>query len=236
MVWWGKGYIVVSALKPVVIMGGWGSAQIVTSVLEDINRVRPEWELLGYLNDFEDIGAQIGDYKVIGRTEQAKEYADKNVYLHYAMRNPKYAKERIARFREMAISDECFATFIHPTAHTAGGKGVGYGSLMAPFSMLSFGAQLGNHNHVYGAGFIGHDTIIEDYAWIANNAALGARCVIGEGSHMGTNCCTREDIKVGAYALVGIGSVVIKDVADGEVVAGNPAKRIGMIDAYSEKA
>lgn len=223
-----------SALKPVVIMGGLGSGQIVASVIEDINAREPAWELRGYLNDVEEIGARIGAYPVVGRTAEAPDFAAKGVMVHYAMRNAKFARPRIARFRDMGIPDEAFATFVHPSTQTSGAEGLGHGSLLCAQVNLSFGAVVANHNHLYGNAFVGHDSRLEDFSWIANNAAIGARCVIGEGAHLGTNCSLREDVSIGAYAIVGIGSVILKDVPENGIAVGNPAKIIGSVERYTD--
>ena len=37
----------------------------------------------------------------------------------------------------------------------------------------------------------------------------------------------RERCRIGRFAVVGAGAVVIKDVPDGAIVAGNPARVIG---------
>lgn len=223
-----------STKKPVLILGGWGSGQVVTSVIEDINRIEPAWEVRGFLNDFEEIGTNVGAYPVVGRTSEAPEYANRGVYLHYAMRNAKFAKSRIERFKSMNIPTEAFATFIHPNTQLSGNRGIGHGSLLCAQVNLSFGAKVGDHNHLYGSSFIGHDSEIEPYAWVANNSAVGARCLIKEGAHLGTNCSLREDVVIGAYAIVGIGAVVLKDVEDGAIVVGNPAIVKGNVSQYRD--
>ncbi len=223
-----------SASKPVLILGGLGSGQIVASVIEDINRVEPTWEVLGYLNDIEEVGAKIGNHPVLGVTSEAPDYAKKGVYLHYAMRNAKFARSRIRRFKDMNIPLEAFATFIHPHTQLSGNRGIGHGSLLCAQVNLSFGAEVGSHNHLYGNSFIGHDSEVESYAWVANNSAIGARCIIREGAHLGTNCSLREDVVIGAYAIVGIGAVVLNDVEDGAIVVGNPARTKGNVNQYKD--
>lgn len=52
--------------------------------------------------------------------------------------------------------------------------------------------------------------------------------VIKEGAKIGANVTILPGIVIGRGAVVGSGAVVTKDVADGEVVAGNPARRISV--------
>ena len=221
-----------STLKKLVIMGGSGGGQIAASVVEDINRLKPMWELVGFLNDAVEVGGKMGRYPVIGRTEEAPEYVRKGYYLHYALHNAKYGPLRIKRFRKMNIPLEALPSLIHPTAHISMAESIGHGVLMAPYVNLSFGAKIGNCCHLYGSSFIGHDSTVLDFCSVANNAAVGGGVVIGEGCHIGTNCSIRERVKIGKHAIIGMGAVVLKDVGDGEIAVGNPARIIGTVDRY----
>ncbi len=59
--------------------------------------------------------------------------------------------------------------------------------------------------------------------------ALGARIIIGTGAHVGLNSTVREDIKVGHYSIIGMSSVVVANVDEFSIVAGNPARFIKKI-------
>jgi acetyltransferase-like isoleucine patch superfamily enzyme len=49
--------------------------------------------------------------------------------------------------------------------------------------------------------------------------------------HFGANSVCREGTNIGHYAVIGIGSTVVDDVAECSVVAGNPARAIGRVQA-----
>ena len=74
--------------------------------------------------------------------------------------------------------------------------------------------------------------IIENYAAVVG--IVGSRCIIGEGAHIGLSSCIREDTKIGPYAIVGMRAVVLNDVAEGDIVVGNPARVIGNVDKYKD--
>ena len=58
---------------------------------------------------------------------------------------------------------------------------------------------------------------------ICSGASIGARAVVLAGT------------KIGSWALVGAGSVVIRDVPDYALVVGNPAKQIGWVGRLGER-
>jgi UDP-3-O-[3-hydroxymyristoyl] glucosamine N-acyltransferase len=84
---------------------------------------------------------------------------------------------------------------------------------------------------------IGEGTKIDNLVHVGHNAAIGKHCVItafamiprskiGDGAWIAPNASMLEGTVIGKKALVGMGAVVIKNVPDGDVVVGVPAKSI----------
>ncbi len=51
--------------------------------------------------------------------------------------------------------------------------------------------------------------------------------LVRTGAALGANSTILPGVTIGRWALIGAGSVVTRDVADHELVAGNPARRLG---------
>lgn len=51
--------------------------------------------------------------------------------------------------------------------------------------------------------------------------------LVRHGAALGANSTILPGVTIGAWAMVGSGSVVTRDVADHELVVGNPARRLG---------
>jgi acetyltransferase-like isoleucine patch superfamily enzyme len=60
------------------------------------------------------------------------------------------------------------------------------------------------------------------------------RTVIKQGASIGTGATILASVTIGENAIIGAGSVVIKDVPANTIVAGNPAKVLRKIDSVVE--
>jgi acetyltransferase-like isoleucine patch superfamily enzyme len=120
------------------------------------------------------------------------------------------------------------------------GDNVSIGTL----SVVEYHVRIGNNVRIHSLAFIPEFTVIEDGCWIGPNVVLtnakypnspNAKNEL-KGVHLkknaiiGAGCIILPGLEIGAYALIGAGSVVTKDIPNHCVVAGNPAKQINTID------
>ncbi|MET1280057.1 acyltransferase [Vibrio navarrensis] len=61
------------------------------------------------------------------------------------------------------------------------------------------------------------------------------KTVIGDNVFLGAGAIVLPGVNIGCNVIVGAGSVVSKNIRDGVVVAGNPAKELCTIDEYISK-
>jgi acetyltransferase EpsM len=215
-------------LKKIIIIGGMGNGTVALSTIEDINKNVTEWEVLGFFNDFET--SEINGYPVIGKVdrESAAEYlSNKDVFFLYTLISSKLNHKFIHKLHEMDIPDERFATIIHPTAIISKFAKIGNGVSIQPFVSVGPNVTIGNHVQIYAQSLIGHNSTLDDYSYVANNASISAAVHLRSGAYLGINCSILENTIIGEWALVGMGSVVIKDVPDFNKVVGNPSRLIG---------
>ena len=61
------------------------------------------------------------------------------------------------------------------------------------------------------------------------------KTLVKKGASIGANATIICGIDIGEYALIGAGSVVLKDIAAYALVVGNPSRQIGWVSEYGHK-
>jgi len=111
-------------------------------------------------------------------------------------------------------------------------------------SIVEHHVKIGHGVRIHSQVFVPEFSILEDGCWLGPNVVLTnalhplcprvKECLKGAtiraGARIGANATLLPDIEIGQGALVGAGSVVVRDVGAGSVVAGNPARKVKAID------
>ena len=147
------------------------------------------------------------------------------------------------------IDASTIGSYCHLLASVIEGAVVGDNVGMGPFCHLRKGAQLGNGVHMGNFGEVKDSTLaagvkMGHFSYIGNatigeNVNIGAgtiTCnfdgvhkhptVIGADAFIGSDTMLVAPLTIGKGSKTGAGSVVTHDVADGEVVAGVPARKM----------
>lgn len=117
-------------------------------------------------------------------------------------------------------------------------------------STIEHHVTIGSRVRIHSGVFIPEYSVLENDCWIGphvvfTNAkyprskdvkAMLTGPHIGKGAKIGANATLLPGVKIGQGALVGAGAVVVKDVPDFGVVAGNPAKTINHLSKLPYEA
>lgn len=72
--------------------------------------------------------------------------------------------------------------------------------------------------------FISHNVEIGENTFVVGETIMFGSSSTGKQSYISGNATIRDGVRIGAYAKIGMGGVVTKDIGEGCIVKGNPAK------------
>jgi sugar O-acyltransferase (sialic acid O-acetyltransferase NeuD family) len=116
------------------------------------------------------------------------------------------------------------ATLVASTARISPHASVGPGAAVLHRAFVGPRTQVGAGAIVNTAATADHDCTIGDFAHIAPGTHLAGGVDIGTGAFAGVGVSVIPDVHIGAWAVVGAGSVVIDPVAPATTVMGAPAR------------
>lgn len=87
--------------------------------------------------------------------------------------------------------------------------------------------MLGGGVKVYDTDF--HSTAYEERVHNGDKKVKSKEIRICEGAFVGAHSIILKGVTIGRHSVIGAGSVVTKDVPEGEIWAGNPAKKVGVV-------
>ena len=209
-------------LKDLIIIGAGGVGRETALIVEDINNKSREWNLLGFVDDYKEIGEDINGYKVLGGNDYINNY-EKEVYVVCAIANYKIKKSIIEKIKNYNVK---FANIIHPSVNLNKTVDIGNGCIVYENSIITANINIGNHVIVSPKCGIGHDSIIKDYCSLLWNVNVSGNVLLEEGVTMGSGSTIIQGKRVGYGSFIGAGAVVIRDVKPNSTAVGVPLRYI----------
>ncbi len=138
------------------------------------------------------------------------------------------SRRRIAEYfiAKHDIPDVRFIPLIHPSSVTANGFVYGAGLHISPLSVIAPYCTFGRFVVINRQVSIGHHTVLHDYVSINPGVTISGICDIGDNTTIGAGATILDKIRIGANTIIGAGSVVTKDIPEGVIAYGSPAKVI----------
>ena len=208
-------------MKDIAIIGAGGFGREVAWLIEDINKANCEWNIIGLIDDNEEIqGKEIDGYEVIGNIEWLKK---QNLYVVNAIGDPIIKKKIIQRLEG---SNNQYPVLIHPSVICSEKVQFGEGSIICAGNILTVNISIGNHVIVNLDCTIGHDAKIGDYSTVLPSVNISGFVELGECVSVGTGSAIIQGLTIGKNTVIGAGTVVTKDLPANCTAVGVPAKAV----------
>lgn len=106
---------------------------------------------------------------------------------------------------------------------------IGGGAIICANTMITSNVKIGCFFHLNIFSYVAHDCVIGDYVTFGPGAKCNGNVHIGDHAYIGAGAIIREGsrdhpLTIGANSVIGMGSVVTRDVPPNTTLVGNPAR------------
>lgn len=193
-------------------------------MIRAVQRATANAEFLGFLdNDPKKKNGDFYGFPILGGLECVSGLVREDVGFVNLITGS--TRARYETSRDIVAAGGQLANFVHPSIDLTMSR-MGVGNYLQEAVIVQAGVAIGDNTSVHMGALIGHETSVGNSVFIAHAVSVSGSCIIGDGTFVGTNATILPRIRIGKWATIGAGAVVLKDVPDYAVVVGNPGRVI----------
>jgi len=129
-------------------------------------------------------------------------------------------------YKKLIETNCSLATLIHPKSNLSGRSKIGSGVVIGYASSISHNVTLGDNVFVQPNVIIGHDVEVMNSTIISPGVCVGGNVLIGSAVFVGFNTSIKQGCNIGDHTIIGMNSSVNRNIPNGVLVVGNPARVI----------
>jgi sugar O-acyltransferase (sialic acid O-acetyltransferase NeuD family) len=206
----------------VMVLGAGGHGQVVADILLRAHGSGANCKPIGFLDDDRTLtGKAVVGLPVLGTIAQLDEFDHDAVIVAIG---DNCTRARI--FESVRARGEQIVNAVHPAAVLTPDMHLGEGVMICAGVVVNTGTVIGDNVILNTGCTVDHHNHIGNHAHIAPGVHLGGDVTIGEGTLIGIGAIVIPQRTVGAWSVIGAGSVVTKDIPPYATAAGAPARVI----------
>jgi sugar O-acyltransferase (sialic acid O-acetyltransferase NeuD family) len=206
----------------VILYGGTGQAKVVRPIIEHYGS-----KVVAIFDDTPDLPSPFPDvpiyrgYEAFERWILTQDRASVGFAITIGNPNGRVRLKLHDRFVADGLRP---VSLVHPTAFIDADVEIGVGCQVMAGAIICTETRIGRHCIVNTKASVDHEGILEDGCEVGPGATLCGIVHMKEGAWVCAGATVLPRITIGRDAIVGAGSVVNRDVADGATVVGVPAR------------
>lgn len=209
-------------MKKIAIVGAGGFGKEVAFLLERIG----SWDVVGFFDD-NQVTEEVYGYKMLGNIDSLVKYPSE-LSIVCAIGNSLVRRKIVGRLIEN--SNLYFPTVIDPTVIYGESVTFGQGNIICAGAILTVDVNIGDFNIINLSSTVGHDVVIGSFNTLYPSVNISGFIKTGDCVEFGTGTKVIQNLTIGENAIIGAGSVVVRDIQKNTLSVGVPAKVIKLRD------
>jgi sugar O-acyltransferase (sialic acid O-acetyltransferase NeuD family) len=209
------------AQKKLFILGASGFGRDLETLLDLMPMKNADYKIEGFLDDDpEALSGAASGYKILA---SIKDFRFKRGDLAVlAIADPASKKKVHAALKDRVR----FLTYVAPDVFISKYAVIGEAAVIYPGVFVGPSVEIGMAVTINGGTKLGHDVRVGDYSSLMVDIVVGGGTRLGHSVFVGSGATIIPGRRVHDRSRIGAGSVVIRNVAEGQAVFGNPAVSI----------
>lgn len=213
-------------MEKIAIFGAGGFGKEVANLIARINKVSPEWDLIGFFDDNVSLhGKMISHYgPCLGGLKELNAWNEK-IYITLAIGSSDSLRKIVNDIVNPLVS---FPNLIDPSYYIVDKKTftVGKGNIIQGLGCASCDVSIGNFNIFNDSVVVGHDATMGDYNIVMPGVRISGNVSVGCGNFFGVGSIVLQGLTINEGVRLSAGSVLVTKPKDNTLYMGNPAKKI----------
>ena len=211
-------------MKKIAIIGAGGFGREIKVLIDEINKINPCYELIGFFDDSNALDI-VNGIPVLGSIEKlTNDFSNINLSICFGIGNPIVKHEMIQKLKKYKFD---YPILIHPKALISQDDvSIGEGTVICAGTIITCNIKIGDFVTFNLLCSVGHDTIINDFCSFMPGVNISGEVLIGEKVYIGTGAKVINQLKIGSETIIGAGAVVSKTLESKCTAVGVPAKPI----------
>ena len=215
-------------MKKLVVVGAGKFAREMLWMVEECNAVKPEWEILGCVDDTpEKQGTSLYGYPILGPISTLYTWPEK-MFVTIPMGNGLARRTLVQTLRQNP--NVCFAVIRARQSTLGKNIFLGEGSIFCAHSLATVDVSIGAHCVINVGCTLSHDVVLKDYVTLSPGVHICGNSVLEEGCFVGAGATIIEQRHIGPNVVIGAGAVVVQDLLKPGTYVGVPARKVRETD------
>ncbi|WP_295234471.1 acetyltransferase [Sediminibacterium sp.] len=205
----------------IILVGGGGHAKACIDVIESCKN----YNILGYLDLKSSLDVEYNYIKYLGKDENAINLIDKASFI-ICVGQLDNGSKRENIFNTLVKLGAKFVTIISPNAYVSKRAIIGDGSIIMHGVIIQAGVKIGMNCIVNDKALVEHDSTVGNHCHLSTSCIVNGSVTIRDNVFIGSGANLKNGLIIESNSIIGMGSIVLKNVDSKSIMVGNPAKKI----------